>query len=104
MVRFRLHSLHSLVPYVPAPRGVPEPVRVVRPHRALQFKGSLKYKVYPMYSNIGGFNFINFQIQIAPRTHTSYFRLLIVRRPAFRVAAAAALDSNTDTVLYPVMH
>jgi len=75
-------------------RGVPRGVRAVRPYRAP------KYEVYLMYSNIVGFNFGNLQsnlsqneVQIAPRSHTSYSWLSIVRRPAFRSAAAAVLDS-----------
>ena len=43
-------------------RGVPKPVRAVRPHRAPKIEAPQKYKIYLMYNNIGGFNFVNFQL------------------------------------------
>ena len=40
-------------------RGVLRGVRPVRLHRASKFEGPPKYKVYLMYSNIEGFDFVN---------------------------------------------
>ena len=43
-------------------RGVPGPVRVMRPHRTLKFEE--QYEVYLIYINIGGFNFVNLHINL----------------------------------------